>query len=151
MPDFAGVQWQPINQLPMFRQMIDGMTAEVQDFLNTLTEAQHKPQSLDDDTLNRVEKQYRERLHFLSIYDEQFRRWQMQHLTPQQARTVDGFAYEVAATRPLVAQVLALAAELREQSIDRIRELSDEELGLMTLLGLSPAEFQRLKREGEGH
>jgi hypothetical protein len=146
MSKFDSVRWQPISQLPFFGKMIDGMAAEVQDFLGTLTEARNRPQALDDATLDRVVNQYRERLTFLELYDEQFRRWRAQGLTPEQAQTVDGFTREVAATRPMVEQVLALAAELREQSIDRIHELTDEELGLMTLLGLSPAEFGRLKR-----
>jgi hypothetical protein len=60
---------------------------------------------------------------------------------------VDGLAQEVEAARPLVGQVLALAAELRGQTLDRMTELSDAEIGLMTLLGLTPAEFKKLKQQ----
>jgi hypothetical protein len=60
---------------------------------------------------------------------------------------VDGLAQEVEAARPVVEQVVALAAELRGQTIDRATELSDAEIGLMTLLRLTPAEFKTLKRQ----
>jgi hypothetical protein len=61
MTDFQGVQWQPITQLPLFIQMVDGLLAEVEAFHDTLAEAGGKPQALDDATLNRVEQQYQER------------------------------------------------------------------------------------------
>jgi hypothetical protein len=145
MTDFQGVQWQPISQLPLFIQMVDGLLAEVQAFHDTLAEARGKPHALDDAILNRVEQQYQERSHFLGLYGEQFRRWRAAGLSNEQRRIVDRLAKEVAAARPVVIQVLALAAELREQTIDRVTELSDAEVGLMTLLGLTPAEFKKLK------
>ncbi|WP_420594298.1 hypothetical protein [Deinococcus sp.] len=143
MSDFTDVQWQPIGQLPLFEELIGGLLDEVQAFHATLAEAQAKPHLLDDATLDRVEAQYQERQHFLDIYDEQFRRWRAAGVTPSQERTLRGLAREVAATRPVVQQVLELVAALRTGTIDRIRELSDEELGLMSLLGLTPEEMHK--------
>ena len=147
MSDFTGVQWQPINQLPVFERLIGGMLAETLEFQGTLAAAVGRPQALDDATLDRAQQQYRERAEYLDLYEEQFRRWRVAGLTPEQARLVDGFSAEVRRTRPVVDQVLALVETLREDTIDRITELSDLELGLMTVMGLTPAEFKRLKQQ----
>jgi hypothetical protein len=147
MPDFAGVQWQAISQLPVFETLIGGMLAETLEFHDTLSGAVGRPQALDDATLDRVEKQYRERAEYLDLYEEQFRRWRAAGLTLEQRRMVDGSSAEVGQTRPVVMQVLALVETLREDTIDRVTELSDLELGLMTVMGLTPAEFKRLKQE----
>ncbi|GAA5534100.1 hypothetical protein [Deinococcus aluminii] len=76
------------------------------------------------------------------MYEEQFRRWQAQGPTAEQRQQVERLAQEVQATRPVVEQVLVLA-ELRKGSLDRILELSDAEVGLMTLLGLRSEEFRK--------
>jgi len=143
MFDFTGVQWQPISQLPVFERLIGGMLAETLEFHDTLAGAVGRSQALD-----RAQRQYRERAEYLDLYEEQFRRWRAAGLTPQQAQTVDGFSVEVQRTRPVVDQVLALVETLREDTIDRITELSDLELGLMTVMGLSPAEFKKLRQQG---
>jgi hypothetical protein len=148
MPDFTGVQWQPIGQLPVFEQLIGGMLAETLAFQGTLVGVVGRPQALDDATLDRVQQQYRERAEYLDLYEEQFRRWRAAGLTSEQAQTVDGFSVEVQRTRPVVGQVLALVDQLREDTIDRVTELSDLELGLMTVLGLTPAEFKKRKQQG---
>ncbi len=148
MPDFPGVQWQPISQLPVFERLIGGMLAETLAFHDTLAEAVGRPQALDDATLDHVQRQYRERAEFLDLYDEQFRRWRAAGLSPEQEQIVNGFSAEVQRTRPVVMQVLALVETLRGDTIDRVTELSDLELGLMTVMGLTPAEFKKLKQQG---
>ena len=147
MSDFPGVQWQPISQLPVFERLIGEMLAETRAFHDTLAGAVGRPQALDDATLDRAQRQYHERAEYLDLYEEQFRRWRAAGLTPQQTQTVDGFSVEVQRTRPVVDQVLALVETLREDTIDRVTELSDLELGLMTVMGLSPAEFKKLKEQ----
>jgi hypothetical protein len=147
IPDFAGVQWQPISQLPVFETLIGGMLDETLEFHDTLAGAVGRPQALDDATLDRVEKQYRERAECLDLYEEQFRRWRAAGLTLEQGRMVDGSSAEVGQTRPVVMQVLALVDQLRDDTLDRVMELSDLELGLMTVLGLTPAEFKKRRQQ----
>jgi hypothetical protein len=147
MPDFAEVQWQPISQLSVFETLIGGMLEETLAFHDTLAGAVGRPQALDDATLDRVEKQYRERAEYLDLYEEQFRRWRAAGLTSEQVQLVDGYSAEVGRTRPVVMQVLALVNQLREDTIDRVTELSDLELGLMTVMGLTPAEFKKRRQQ----
>ena len=148
MSDFPGVQWQPISQLPVFERLIGGMLAETLEFHDTLAGAVGRPQALDDATLDRAQRQYRERAEYLDLYKEQFRRWRSAGLTPEQAQLVDSFSAEVQRTRLVVGQVLTLVDVLREDTIDRVTELSYLELGLMTVMGLTPAEFKKLKQQG---
>ena len=101
-----------------------------------------RPQALDDATLDHVQ-----RAEYLDLYDGQFRRWRAAGLTPVQAQLVHGFSAEVHRTRPVVTQVLALVETLRENTIDWVTELSDLELGLMTVIGLTLAEFKKLRRQ----
>ena len=98
---------------------------------------------LDDATLDRSEAMCRERQEFFDLYAEQFRRWRAAGITPSQERTLRGLAREVQASRPLVQQTVELVATLRTGTIDRIQELSDLEVGLMTLLGLTPEEMKK--------
>jgi hypothetical protein len=45
---------------------------------------------------------------------------------------------EIERLKPLVAEILALSAEIRSGTIDHIMEMSDLELGLKALLGRLP-------------
>lgn len=62
---------------------------------------------------------------------------------------MDGLGQEVASGRPVVIRVLALAAEVRGQTLDRVTELSAAGIALTTPLGLTPAAF-KWPRENEG-
>jgi hypothetical protein len=53
-------------------------------------------------------------------------------------REIARFATEIERLKSLVAEILALSAEIRTGTIDRIMEMSDLELGLKALLGQIP-------------
>ena len=57
---------------------------------------------------------------------------------PAQDREIVQLAEEIERLKPLVAEILALSAEIRSSTIDRIMEMSDLELGLKALLGQLP-------------
>lgn len=67
-------------------------------------------------------------------------------MTGGQRTEIEALVGEVQAARIAADGVLALSAELREGSINRVMELSDMEIGLMTILGMSPAQFKALKK-----
>lgn len=146
MTDFQNVQWQPISALPQIAAVMDGLLEEIQEFHATLGEARGKPHVMDDDTLDQVDRQYQERVEFLELFAEQLRRWQALDLTAGQRTEIEVLAGEVKAAHTAADGVLALSAELREGTIDRVMELSDMEIGLMTILGMTPAQFKALKK-----
>ncbi|CAM3474117.1 hypothetical protein DESA109040_14080 [Deinococcus saxicola] len=146
MNDFQNFEWQPISSLAKVVTAMDGMLEETQEFQATLSEARGKPHVLDDDTLDRVDKQYRDRQEDLDLFTEQLRRWQVLDLTEGQRTSIQALTREVEAAQVAVDGVLALSIDLCEGTIDRVMELSDAEIGLMTMLGMSPAQFRALKR-----
>jgi hypothetical protein len=93
---------------------------------------------VDDATLDRVERVHREQLAFVDIYTEQLRRWRVEHLSARQRQELDRMDDQNNRLRQVTMDVLALAAELRNGTIERIMEQSDLELGLQALLGKPP-------------
>jgi hypothetical protein len=130
--------WQPISQLPLVASLIDGGVEEAAAQRQILTEARTRPHLLDDATLDRVDQVYREEQKWLAVCEEQLRRWRQDRAATADAREIDRLAEEIGRLKPIVAEILALSAEIRTSTIDRIMEMSDAELGLKALLGQLP-------------
>jgi hypothetical protein len=122
--------WQPITMLPTIAQtvtdMLDG-TAEQQ---HLLTGA--RPYSLDNATLDHIERVYREGLDGHSAFENQFARWQRDH---PDAPDLAEFAEQVGRLRPAYQRVLDLARQQRANTIEALMGKSDLQVGLETLLG----------------
>jgi len=127
--------WQPISALPMFAFIIDGMLREDQEQYKNLLEAMDKPHVLDDATVDCVISVYNTHLEDASIFDEQLSRWKKGEQTSSQRQEVERLTKQVEQLRNVCQQILALAAELRKGTIDRILEKSDIELALDVLTG----------------
>jgi len=138
MPSSEPVNWQPISQLPLVASMIDGALSDTADHIRTLTKARARPHVLDDATIDRVERVHGEQLEFVDIYAEQIRRWRAEGPSATQRRDLDRLEEQNRRLRQVTTEVLALAAELRKGTIDRIVAMSDLELGLRALLGTLP-------------
>jgi hypothetical protein len=138
MPPSEQPNWQPLSQLPLIASLIDGGVAEATAQRQILTEARARPHLLDDATLDRVDQVYGEEQQWLGFCEEQLRRWQQDQPAPAEAREIARLATEIERLKPLVAEILALSAEIRTGTIDRIMEMSDLELGLKALLGQLP-------------
>jgi signal transduction histidine kinase len=138
MPSSDPVTWQPISRMPLVAGMIEAALGDTGKHIQTLTQARPRPHLLDDATLDRVESVYREQLAFVDIYTEQIRRWRTEIPSTAQQRELDRLEEQNHRLRQVTTDVLALAAELRKGTIDRIMEMSDLELGLQALLGKLP-------------
>ena len=138
MPPSEHPNWQPISQLPLIASLIDGGVAEAMAQRQILTEARARPHLLDDATLDRVDQVYGEEQQWLGFCEEQLRRWQQDQPAPAETREIARLAQEIGRLKPLVAEILALSAEIRTGTIDRIMEMSDLELGLQARLGTLP-------------
>lgn len=68
--------WQPIRNLPMIANMIDGQLGDAQEQYTNLLEARQKPYVLDDYTVNRDIQVYTEQIEFVPIYKKQLEKWQ---------------------------------------------------------------------------
>lgn len=138
MPPSEQPHWQPISQLPLIASLIDGGVTEAMAQRQILTEARGRPHLLDDAILDRVDQVYGEEQQWLGFCEEQLRRWQWDQPAPAEEREIARLAMEIERLKPLVAEILALSAEIRTGTIDRIMEMSDLELGLKALLGKLP-------------
>lgn len=130
--------WQPLSQLPLVASLIDGGVEEAAAQRQILTKARARPHLLDDATLDRVDQVYGEEQQWLGFCEEQLRRWRQDQPSPAEEREIARLATEIGRLKPLVAEILALSAEIRTGTINRIMEMSDLELGLKALLGQLP-------------
>jgi hypothetical protein len=133
--------WQPISQLHLVASLIDGGVEEAAAQRQILTEARTRSHLLDDATLDRVDRVYREEQEWLAVCEEQLRRWRQDRPSTADAREIGRLAEEIERLKPIVAEILALSGEIRTGTIDRIMEMSDAELGLKVLLGQLPHRF----------
>lgn len=127
--------WQPIAALPMIAQMIDGYMPASDDLHASLSEARTKPHVMDDATVDRVIAVHAEQRDDMLLYDEQLRRWSEETSSADQQREIARLQMALGEVKARIADILAIAAELREGTIDRIMEKSDLELGLEAMLG----------------
>ena len=68
-------QWQPIEQLTLIADHIDGMLEDAIEHHETLQVARPKPHVLDDYTIGRVLDVFTAQQDDLWLFDEQLRRW----------------------------------------------------------------------------
>jgi hypothetical protein len=83
---------------------------------------------LDDATIDRVEQVHTEQMDYVEIYTQQISRWRKAKPSAAQARELDRMDSQNQQLRALTADVLALASELREGTIERVLGMSDLEL-----------------------
>jgi hypothetical protein len=115
--------------------LIDGQLADARELHATLSKARSKPHVLDDETVHRVTRLYREKREFLADYDWQLSRSRKLMLTTDQRREVQRLARELKPLRAMIETILELAAQLERGTIEQIMRKSDLQLGLETLFG----------------
>ena len=127
--------WQPLAALPLVAQVIDGMLASTQENHLTLQAARHRPYSLDDYTVARTQKVYREQAEYLPLYEEQLTRWQQESLTAEQRHEIARLTNQLQRLRTENDAILQLAAILATQTIEQLLRKSDAEVGAEYLRG----------------
>ena len=135
MPQDQEPNWQPISALPMIASMIRETLENTEDQYQTLQEAEDKPHVLNDDLVDRVIRLYTLQAEDVELFAQQLARWQKAGLTPPQQQEVEALSAQVQRLREVGTAILALAAKLKEGTIERVLEKSDIELGLEVLLG----------------
>jgi hypothetical protein len=115
--------------------MVDGLLDEAERQYVNLVSCRSRPYVLDDYTVDRVLKVYSDQAEDVDIYEEQLSRWSKLELAPAQRREVNRLLTQIPSIRTRVAEILALARELKQGTIETILAKSDYELGLDVLLG----------------
>ncbi|MGB3766536.1 MAG: hypothetical protein WA947_08250 [Phormidesmis sp.] len=120
--------WQPLSMLPTMAEMVSGILDEVSTQIRSLRAAQEKPHVLDDYTIGRVLKVYGEQQDFLWVYEGQLERWQKESLNTTQRQQTEQMAAQVAQLKSGLTEVLAIARDLKDKTIESVMGKSNEEI-----------------------
>jgi hypothetical protein len=127
--------WQPVSALPMIASLIDGMVVDTSAQWETLQPARAKPHVLDSALVKRIERVYAEQLDTSALFKEQLSRWRQGPLSSEQSNEVTRLEGQVVTLRANLTNILGLAGEVKDHTIDKILEKDDFEIGLDVLLG----------------
>ena len=136
----AKPKWQPISELPLVGYLIRELLASAAEQYESLLAVRPKPHVLDDATINRVLRLYREEKEDFWIYEEQLARWRKKPLTAGQREEIDDLGRVLERAKPLIDSVLSLADELSHGTIEKVMGKSDLELGLDAIMGMLDGE-----------
>ena len=136
--------WYPISKLGWFTEhMREGVEA-TRAQLELLEPARARPYVLDDATVDRVIRAHRNQAEDLTLFQNQADRWKTgPTLTDAQRAGIAAYESLIAELREVNNDVLAVAAELSNGTIDKELAKSDLQVGLEALLGrpFTPADL----------
>ncbi len=135
MTDSPTPRFHPITALSMIAEAIDGMLSDAETQWQNLDVARDKPYVLDDATIERVIRCYSEQRTYVPIYKEQLARWAKLELTSQQRDAVERLQQQMVELDRILSRILTLAAELKENTIEKLLAKDDAEVALDVLLG----------------
>jgi len=128
--------WHPITMLPMLARLIDGQLADDREQYDSLSEARPKPHVLNNEIVQRVIEVYTEKKHYLSLYLNQFKKWEKEVLlTASQQKEIERLRDQINLLNIVDSDILNLAVELKEATIEKIMAKSDFEMGIEFLKG----------------
>lgn len=122
--------WQPINNLSMIASIIDGQAAEAENQLRNLLTARPKPYVLDDYTINRIIKVFKEQQDFIWIYEKQLSKWQVATSSTAQINEITRLQGQVKKWNKVLIDILVLVEELKSGTIEKMLSKNDLELGM---------------------
>ncbi|MBX4262864.1 hypothetical protein KTC96_24180 (plasmid) [Clostridium estertheticum] len=123
--------WHPISMLPMMSTMISGQLEEAKDQYENLLKAQFKPYVLNDEIVERVIKIFSEQLDFICLYENQISKWHNEEtLTTSLEITLSKSQVQLQELSKVITNILDLAAELKNGTIEKVMGKSDLELGM---------------------
>ncbi|OUA90141.1 hypothetical protein [Bacillus thuringiensis] len=131
--------WQPIQNLPIIANLIDGQSSDAKEQYINLLEVRNKPHVLDDATIQRTIRVYTEQLEFVWIFEEQLSKWiKEERLTPIEQSEIECLQGQVQQLHHTLTDILALTEKLKEETYEKVMKKSDLQLGIESL--------QRIKR-----
>lgn len=137
MADDPAPHWQPLTALPLIASLIDGELADGQEHHATLLAVRDRPYVLDDATVERSIKLHTEQRDFLGVFVEQIARWRNEHPSDAQRRELDRLEGQFERLRKVLTDILELAGELQQGTIERVLAKSDLELGIEAVLRMT--------------
>jgi hypothetical protein len=127
--------WQPLSMMPTIASIIDGEVENFEDLYKNLGEAKKKPHVMDDMIIDRAINNHRKYLKEAWVYDEQIARWKKEKLTEKQSREIERLTGQMIKYRKMCEEIIAVSEEIKKGTINRILEMSDEEVAIAVLTG----------------
>lgn len=125
----------PISFLPALTEVIIGSLAQTEEQNESFTATRHKPHVLDDTIVDRAIWLYEEQLTSIPLHERQLNWWLADEITDAQRYQVKDLQARLPQLKTQTEALLSLLAELKQGTIDRILEMSDEELALKVMRG----------------
>ncbi|WP_420975060.1 hypothetical protein [Bacillus thuringiensis] len=134
--------WQPIQNLPIIANLIDGQLIDAKEQYITLLEARNKPHVLDDATIQRTIRVYTEQLEFVWIFEEQLSKWiKEERLTPIEQSEIERLQGQVQQLHHTLTDILALTEKLKEGTYEKVMKKSDLQLGIESLQMIKRSDY----------
>ncbi|PEP92130.1 hypothetical protein [Bacillus toyonensis] len=134
--------WQPIQNLPIIANLIDGQSTDAKEQYVNLLEARNKPHVLNDAIIRRTIHVYTEQLEFLWIFEEQLSKWQKEEcLTPIEQSEVERLQGQVQQLHHILTDILTLTDKLKEGTYEKVMEKSDWQLGMESLQKIKKSDY----------
>ena len=127
--------WQPLSMMPTIASVIDEEVENFQDLYKNLGEARKKPHVMDDMIMDQAINNHRKYLEGAWVYDEQLSRWKKEKLTEKQSREIERLTGQMLKYRKMCEDIIAVSEEIKKGTINRILEMSDEEVAIAVLTG----------------
>ena len=127
--------WQPISMMAMIASIIDGEVENFEDLYKNLCKARKKPHVMDDMTMNQAITNHKKYLKEAWVYDEQLSRWKKEKPTDKQSKEIERLTSQMLKYRKMCEEIIAVSEEIKKGTINRILEMSDEEVAIAVLTG----------------
>ncbi|NHR04480.1 hypothetical protein HA052_04650 [Chromobacterium haemolyticum] len=126
---------QPLSMLPMIAGVVDDQLASLQQQLDNLERAHARPGSMDDVTIDRVLLAFGETRDLLPVFARQLNHWRDSSPSAAQRDELDRLDRQLTKSRKALDAILALAPEIKTQTIESLIARSDAILGLEGVQG----------------
>lgn len=126
--------YQPISMIPTILRAVEEVLEASVTQLETLQQAKGSPYALDDLLVARIIKIHTKQKQTIKLYLKQCAKWKKKHLTEIQSTQVDAIENSTHPLSFINDEILSIAKEYKENTIDNILDKDDVELALEFLL-----------------
>ncbi|OOQ92160.1 hypothetical protein [Bacillus cereus] len=134
--------WQPIQNLPIIANLIDGQSSDAKEQYINLLEARNKPHVLNDAIIQRTIHVYTEQLEFVWIFEEQLSKWKKEErLTPIEQSEIERLQGQVQQLHHILTDILTLTEKLKEGTYEKVMAKSDWQLGMESLQKIKKSDY----------
>lgn len=130
--DKDNMNWQPISFLPKIAYMIDGMLEAAQETYEPFSQIKVN----DDYTIQRVYEVTGQQIEDEWLYDTQLEKWsKLPDLKAEQRSEIKRLQSQMAELKKVNRDIIAIAEEHKDKTIEKVLSKGDAEVGLDFLMG----------------